>query len=67
MRQLERPTSLLAPATEGDQLGSLLGLIDYLRPEVGAIEPMAEYFLRMARDALLEKDRGGVVAQRSEN
>lgn len=34
-------------------------MIDYLIPEAKEIEPLAEYFLRMARTALLEAKPGG--------
>lgn len=38
--------------------GSLIWMIDYLIPEAKEIEPLAEYFLRMARTALLEANPG---------
>lgn len=39
--------------------GSLIEMIDYMLPEVGEIEPIAGYFLRMARAALVDSARGG--------
>jgi len=54
MRRTKRVPAQPSQATSGDQVGPLLGLIDYMRPEAGAVAPLAEYFLRMARSALLE-------------
>ncbi|MBY6240826.1 hypothetical protein [Methylosinus sp. Sm6] len=42
---------------EFDRLTALIGMIDYLIVEAREIEPLAEYFLKMARLSLLEAEQ----------
>jgi hypothetical protein len=56
MRREETGTPCEAAA---DLRGSLIGLIDYMLLEAGEIEPLAAYFLRMARATLVESIRSG--------
>lgn len=49
MRREETRTPCEAAA---DPRGSLIGLIDYMLPEVRAAAPLAEYFMRLARAEL---------------
>lgn len=51
---MRRPRKNQSTSAQPDQHGALLGMIDYLLKEVGAVAPMAEYFMRMARAALIE-------------
>lgn len=44
-------------ASDPQGIEPLLRMIDYLIPETGKIEPIAEYFLRMARMSLLEAEQ----------
>lgn len=57
MRQSERLNSSSRPTTTANHVEPILGLIDYLLPEVGAIDKTAEYFMRMARESLLESEQ----------
>lgn len=57
MRQSPRREPSINYTTPGNDVEPLLGLIDYLRPEVGAVNPTAERLLGMARDLLSEDQR----------
>jgi len=57
MRQSERLMRHSQATTTGNEVEPLVGLLDYLRPEIGAIDPTAEYFIRMARASLVEINR----------
>jgi hypothetical protein len=52
----EQPSARSVGA-EFDRLTALIGMIDYLIVESREIEPLAEYFLKMARLSLLEAEQ----------
>jgi hypothetical protein len=52
----ESPSTQAAGA-EFDRLIALIGMLDYLIVEAREIEPLAEYFLKMARLSLLEAEQ----------
>ncbi|MBY6242853.1 hypothetical protein [Methylosinus sp. Sm6] len=54
MRRSKEANPAISPSAAS---GSLIGMIDYMLPEVGEISPLAEYFLRMARETLVEAVR----------
>lgn len=56
MRRSKEANAAVSPAAPS---GSLIGMIDYMLPEVAQIEPLAEYFLRMARATLVDAMRSG--------
>jgi hypothetical protein len=45
------------PVRRFDRIASMVSMIDYLIVEAREEEPMAEYFLKMARAALLEAEQ----------
>jgi hypothetical protein len=51
----ESPTP--TAGAEFDRLTALIGMLDYLIVESREIEPLAEYFLKMARLSLLEAEQ----------
>jgi hypothetical protein len=57
MRQSERLMRRSQNTTIDNKVEPLVGLLDYLRPEIEAIDPTAEYFIRMARASLVEADQ----------
>jgi hypothetical protein len=44
-------------ASEFDRLIAMVGMIDYLIAEAHEVEPLTEYFLKLARSALLEAEQ----------
>jgi hypothetical protein len=57
MRRSKKSKPTTSPC---DQNSALVGMIDYLLPEVRSAGPLAEYFMRMARAAIVESARSGI-------
>jgi hypothetical protein len=60
MSRRKSPNELSPPSSVGaefDRLTAMVAMMDYLIVEVGEIEPLAEYFLKMARMSLLEAEQ----------
>lgn len=55
-RSKECKPTIAQPASSG----ALVGMIDYILPEVRAAAPLAEYFMRMARAELVAAEEAAV-------
>ena len=53
----KQPPRTSVAGAEFDRLTALIGMLDYLIVESREIEPLAEYFLKMARLSLLEAEQ----------
>jgi hypothetical protein len=51
------PAPILLAGADPDRLTAIVGMIDYLIVECRESEPLAEYFLKMARLSLLEAEQ----------
>ncbi|HEY8261091.1 MAG TPA: hypothetical protein VIG55_07760 [Methylosinus sp.] len=51
------PAPIRLAGADADRLTAIVGMIDYLIVECHESEPLAEYFLKMARLSLLEAEQ----------
>jgi hypothetical protein len=51
------PAPIRLAGADSDRLTAIVGMIDYLIVECRETEPLAEYFLKMARLSLLEAEQ----------
>lgn len=59
-----RGKSIKQNAVNSDEIMSIISMIDYLISEARVIDPMAEYFLRLARISFLEREQKFARRQR---